>query len=83
MVVMRLNSITGQSTRAPSCASCQLSPPSVERYTPAGRVPANTVSGSPGSTISAHTAMSFMALSSRCQLSPASSERYTPAWVPA
>ena len=31
MVVMRVNSITGHSVLAPSCASCQVSPPSVER----------------------------------------------------
>ena len=54
---------------------CQVSPPSRERNTAAGRVPASTVSGSSGITSSAQITRSFISLSSRVQWLPRSLER--------
>ena len=54
---------------------CQVSPPSLERKTAAGLVPASTVSGSSGITSSDQITRSFSSLSSWVQWSPPSVDR--------
>src|SRR5205807_2093127 len=77
----------GMPTLGHSSAICtdslsQCSPPSVERNSAAGLVPAKIMLGSTGSMARAQMGISFMGESSRSQCSPLSSPRYTPLSAP-
>ena len=78
----------GMTTAGHSSASAMASfshrwPPSRERNTADGWVPAKRVSGSAGSMARAHVCRAFIGESSRSQRAPRSSLRYTPESVPA
>src|SRR5712691_9130000 len=78
----------GMTTAGHSSASSMASlshrwPPSRERNTADGWVPAKRVSGSAGSMARAQVCMAFIGESSRSQRAPRSSLRYTPESVPA
>src|SRR6516162_1959487 len=77
----------GMPTLGHSSAICtdslsQCWPPSVERNSAAGLVPAKMMSGSTGSMARAQMGISFMGEFSRSQCSPLSSLRYTPLSAP-
>ena len=62
----------GHSSTISTGSFCQLRPPSVERNSPAGRVPAKIMSGLVGSIAMRQTSIAFIGESSRAKLWPPS-----------